>query len=313
MNENDYSIYRPGLKKLIHHPLHLAKIQAGMAVSPLHLSVFPNNRCQLNCPYCCFKDTERTPEELSYEDFSLAVQTLRDRGLMALEFSGGGDPLLWSHFEKAVSFAKSRNLKLSLVTNGIAIPDISRDILGMFDWIRVSIQSAKYLEKINFDYIPDGVKKSTSFIVHNNSALKELPDIYNVLKSKNLIVRVAPQRPCSLEFEEQVKKETDMYADRMLFFYKQYGSPKACYMIWVRAALDWRGNFLPCPSIELTPEHFGKIPEDFSVCKIENLAEWLDNNPPHDMGYRCSFCNCGKDTNDYIHDMLEPMEDVYFV
>jgi len=97
----EYNEYRPGLKKLIHHPEHLAKIQRRESVAPLHISVFPNNTCQLDCPYCCFKNTERTPEELSYEDFCEAVTVLKKRGLKALELSGGGDPLLWTHFERS--------------------------------------------------------------------------------------------------------------------------------------------------------------------------------------------------------------------
>jgi len=99
----------------------------------------------------------------------------------------------------------------------------------------------------------------------------------------------------------------------LLSFRKEIGSSQGCYMLWIRAAIDWKGNFLPCPSIELSREHFGLIPESFGICKISELEQWLCENPVHDLGYRCSFCNCGKDANDFIYSLLQEVEDVEFV
>ena len=102
MNTNQY---KPGFHKLVHHLDHLKKMQAGEIVGAIHLSVFPTNFCQLNCPYCCFGKTERTDEELSIIDFKTAIDSLLPVGLKAVEFSGGGDPLLWHYFSEAVTYA----------------------------------------------------------------------------------------------------------------------------------------------------------------------------------------------------------------
>jgi MoaA/NifB/PqqE/SkfB family radical SAM enzyme len=311
MTNND--TYKPGLKKLIHHQEHLAKIEKGEIVGPIHVSVFPNNFCQLDCPYCCFRETERNTEELSLDDFCRAVDILTFYGLKALELSGGGDPLLWSSFIPAVEYVYQKGLKLSLVTNGLALKNIPQETLEKFTWIRPSIQSTVYAKRIAMDWIPNNVKKSMSFIVHNEKTLKEIKKLYEFAKETNTIIRIAPIRPCKEEWVKVVEDEVAKYGKPLLFFEKEYGSPLGCYMIWVRAAIDWRGNFLPCPSIELTFEHFGKIPEDFGVCKINEMGNWLKENPVHDLGYRCSFCNCGKDTNNLIHDLLTPIEDVDFV
>ena len=79
--------YKPGILKLIHHQEHLRKIEAGEVVGPIHLSVFPNNRCQLACPYCCFNKTIRNNAELSLEDFTTAMDVLSKYGLKAVEIS----------------------------------------------------------------------------------------------------------------------------------------------------------------------------------------------------------------------------------
>jgi MoaA/NifB/PqqE/SkfB family radical SAM enzyme len=305
--------YKPGVHKLIHHQEHLAKVEKGEIVGPIHISIFPNTTCQLNCPYCSFGKTKRTKEELSLSDFCNAVDILVKYGLKALEFSGGGDPLLWSYFNLAVPYAYSKGLKLSLVTNGIALGDIPQDILKLFTWIRVSVRSAKYAEKMNMTWIPQNVKRSMSFIVDNQAAIDELKNLYAYAKETNTIIRVAPMRPATEEWELEVQNATESYGEPLLFFTKPRGAPLGCYMPWFRAAIDWHGNFLPCPSVEVSFENFGEIPEEFFICKIKNLEKWLQENPPHDMGHRCSFCNCGKDINDYVYLLLQETEDVDFV
>lgn len=307
------STYKPGIHKLIHHHAHLEKIDKGEIVGPIHISMFPNNYCQLNCPYCSFGNTLRTKEELSLSDFHTTVDVLTKYGLKAMEFSGGGDPLLWSNFNMAVPYAHKKGLKLSLVTNGIALKEIPQEILEMFSWIRVSIRSTKYAEKMAMDYIPQNVRKSMSFVVDTFKALNEIEKLYKFAVKTDTIIRVTPIRPTSPEWEKTVNDKVAEYGKPLLFFTKAYGVALGCYMAWFRAAMDWKGNFLPCPSIEVTFEHFGKIPDDFGLCKASELEEWLLNNPIHDLGYRCSYCNCGKDINDYAHILLEKVQDVDFV
>ena len=305
--------YKPGVHKLIHHQAHLEKVENREVVGPIHISVFPNTSCQLRCPYCSFGKTKRTKEELSLFDFCNAVDILVKHGLKALEFSGGGDPLLWSYFKLATPYAYAKGLKLSLVTNGLALEDIPQEVLKLFTWIRVSVRSANYAKKIKTEWIPENVKRSMSFIVDDLQAIEELKNLYTYAQITDTIIRVAPMRPTTEEWELSVQQATESYGNPLLFFTKPRGAPSGCYMPWFRAAIDWRGNFLPCPSVEVSFENFGKIPEEFFICKIENLEQWLNENPPHDMGHRCSFCNCGKDINDYVHLLLQKTEDVEFV
>lgn len=306
------SRYAPGVNKLIHHLDHLQKLAKGDPVAPLHVSLWPNDLCQLNCPYCCGRGMKRLGIQLTFREFSDTMDILKKYGTKAIEFSGVvGDPLLWTFLDDGVDYAHKLGLKLSLITNGLGLKTTKSETLSKFEWIRVSIQSLAHMKMIDFENIPTRI--NGSFIVHNDASFNAIKKIYEYAKEKNIVVRIAVARPCTEEWEDKVRVETHKYGDPLFFAEKMRGVVLGCYMAWIRAAIDWNGNFLPCPSIELNHEFNNTIPADFTLCHISKLEEWLLNNKPKDMGFRCSFCNCGKENNDFVHNLLNQVEDVDFV
>ena len=313
MNKTQFS---PGLHKLVHHPEHIAKIQRGDVVGPIHISIWPATRCQLKCAYCCFKnregETADAPLDLPLQSFKIAVDTLCKYGLKAMEFSGGGEPMMWAHLEDGIKYAHGAGINLSLITNGLLLPNIDPEVLRLLKWVRVSIQSAKYAERVAWDAIPSPVRASASYVVNDASRLDEVEKIQRFAANTGVPVRISPKRPCSQSDAEAVEAYVK-YRPPLMFFGKTPGPPKACFMTWVRAAIDWNGNFITCASPEMTPEASAQTPKMHELCKVEDLDRWLNENRPHDMGHRCTFCNCGKDSNDYIHGVLQEVPDVDFV
>jgi len=313
LNQNTFA---PGLNKLIHHQEHLAKIERREVVGPINIDIWPNNTCNFNCKYCCFGEYfnghKRDGVELELDDFCHAIDILQKYGLKAVSFSGGGNPIMWKYFDDGVDYVHKRGLKLSLVTNG-PMTLAKSETLSKFNWIRISIQSLNHAKTCGFELIPDNVRKSMSYIIFDERTLKSIERLYEWAKGTNTIIRVAPMRPCSQEWVAKIRNEVARLGKPLLFFDKPSGAPQACYFAWIRGAITWEGKFLPCPSIELSPESFGKIPDDFARCHVRDLEEWLINNPPHDLGYRCSHCNCGKNTNNLIYQLMQPIQDVEFV
>lgn len=309
------STYSPGIHKFIHHLDHLKKIKNSEVCAPIHLSLWANSDCQFRCSYCCGKNIENRTGELSLEEYKKMIDDLVPYGLKALEFSGSiGEPLLWKHFNEAVIYAHEKNLKTSLITNGLKLKDISDEILSKLSWIRVSIQSDAHLKTIDFDRISKLTKISCSYIVDNElENVKEIYNIFDYVKPKNIITRIAIQRPANDLEISLLKAYVNQLESPIFFSDKEAGKPLGCYMPWVRCAVDWNGNFLPCPSIQLNYDCEGKIPEGFALCHIKDIKQWLENNKPHDLGYRCEFCNCGKEHNDLIYNLIKGVEDVDFV
>lgn len=304
----------PGLHKFIHHIDHIKSIIEGKPVAPIHVSVWPTLRCQFKCHYCCCRNViEENKTDLDFQEFKNSIDVLHKYGTKAIEFSGGGEPLLWPHFNDAVDYISKKGIKMSLITNGADLSKIPKEILSNLSWIRISYQSVNHAKSIDYKYLSK-IKYNASYIVSNDKKdFSEIEKIYLFVKEKNIITRIAVQRPSSVEFEKQVEIFVEKLGSPLFFSKKQNGSPMGCYMAWIRAAIDWNGNFLPCPSMQLNSESEGKIPEYFKLCHISNLEEWIVNNPPKDLKYRCSFCNCGKEHNDFICKLKEKIDDVEFV
>jgi len=307
----NYKEYTPGVHKLLHHLEHLNLMTNGNPVAPIHVSVWATNNCQLNCSYCCCRKMAREGVELNIDLYKNAISVLYRYGTRAVEWSGGGEPLLWTHFSEAVDFTYKLGLKQSLITNGLALKDISIETLSKFSWIRISVQSVEHAKKIDYQRIP--VKTSLSYIVPNNADVSTLTKLQKFAKQKSIIVRVATQKPCSEWREAIVSDAVERLGEPLFFSKKTSGQSNGCYIAWIRAAIDWRGNFLPCPAIQTSNEFDGLIPDEFILCNIADIEKWILDNRLHDLGYNCAFCNCGKEENDFIHELLEEVADVDFV
>lgn len=303
--------YKPGTHKLMHHLDHLQKIKAGSIVAPIHVSIWPTLSCQCRCEYCCCRNEEQGQPDLTWQDFVVAIDALALRGTKAIEFAGGGEPLLWPQFVEGVAYCRNKGLKVSLITNGLALGDIPKGTLAELAWLRVSVQSIRHAEAVNFKHAREATSVSASYIATGTKDLEALRDF---ARKEGLVTRVAIKQPCGDDMRyRMIKSVTEALGEPLFFAEKKTGAPRCCYMAWIRAAIDWTGHFLPCPSVMLVPGSVGKIADCFRLCHVQDLERWLQNNTPHDMGFRCGFCNCGKEHNDFIHELFSEVGNVEFV
>jgi uncharacterized Fe-S cluster-containing radical SAM superfamily protein len=304
--------YKAGLHKYIFHHDHIQKMREGKPVGPIHVTLFPTLKCQLHCAYCFCQNQNRADAELSWEDFEVALETLVKHGLLALEFAGGGEPTLWTHFERAVNAASARGLKLSLITNGITMNSLPVELLKKFQWIRISMVGIDRLKAINFSRIP--TKVSLSYTIAHKDWLVDLEDFWQELnsfvKDKGLVTRVAVEQPATSQDVSRGRAFAERFGAPFFFSPKETGTPAGCYMAWVRAEVDWKGFFLPCPAVMFEKRAVG---EEFRLCHVKDLDRWLQANPPRNLGFKCGFCDCGKEINDFIRGVLDGIKDIEFV
>jgi len=300
--------YSRASNKLMGHLEHLLKMQFRLPVAPIHVSVWLNMKCQMHCEYCCCRKEERNDTELDLLTLLKTLKTLKKYGTKAIEFSGGGEPLLYESLPEVIDFCHKIDLKTSLITNGLLINSIPKETLDKLEWIRISAINMTQVSIIDYSRLKN---VSLSYILKSDNSI--LYPLHELVLNNRLIVRVALPRPATKNQEIEASGIISKFGYPFFLTEKALGTPLGCYMAWIRAAIDWNGNFLVCPSPHLTDEYSGKIDKRFILCHIDNLEDWILKNAPHDLGYRCSFCNCGKEHNDMVHYILNKVDDGEFV
>ncbi len=98
---------------------------------PRHVVIDLTNRCNTNCIACWTYSpllaSENKPqkawykEEIEIDAFESMVADLARKGVKRIRFTGGGEPLLYREFERAVKAVKSHGIWLAITSNGIIL------------------------------------------------------------------------------------------------------------------------------------------------------------------------------------------------
>ena len=137
--------------KLFHHMDRLNKIKKGEICSPVYIRLKPTNRCNQKCYYCfyangnninVYKDREVNHlQEIPWEKMEELLFDFYDMGVKAVTFTGGGDPLVYSHILDAVNLVKKFGIDFALITNGQELTEDRAVAFSKAKWVRISVDS----------------------------------------------------------------------------------------------------------------------------------------------------------------------------
>lgn len=106
-------------------------LQERVLEGPRHVVVDLTNRCNTNCIACwtyspLLSDQNKPEkawfkEEIEIEAFESMVADLATKGVHRIRFTGGGEPLLYRQFERAVKAVKDQGIWLAITSNGILL------------------------------------------------------------------------------------------------------------------------------------------------------------------------------------------------
>lgn len=271
--------------------------------------IAPEGACNLKCPYCSvtYRDTHT---RIELDVIKKYVLDLKTRGLKAVILTGGGEPTAYKHFNELVRFIHGEGLKVALINNGTLTHKIADDVLKMFSWVRVSINSfPNWEERIKFPF----EKVSEDCIVGCSSVFtldheEDIPDLVEFLRKVSAVadncgakyIRLLPN--CLLEQDKLIEQHNEL--DKVLeqvndprFFhqYKLHGAPQTskCHQSYFRPYLSEvnGGTVYPCDSVVLNGAvaHFA---EQWQLCKAEDVLEYLDGRikQQFDAKKHCEGC-----------------------
>jgi organic radical activating enzyme len=149
------------------------------------LQIFITNRCNLNCNGCFAKKVMgENRGDISIKEYGLAVNEFLKKGGQQINLLGG-EPLMHPRLKEILEINKKRNIKTTIYTNGILLPNFSReDFQGAK--LRVSvycknkgIKSAKGLPKTSLPI-------EVCYMVSKRTTAKEMLDSsYHIEKNCN--------------------------------------------------------------------------------------------------------------------------------
>ncbi|MBI4611212.1 MAG: radical SAM protein [Candidatus Rokubacteria bacterium] len=269
------------LQKLAIFPQKLQAIQKTTAARPdptfpISVELSLTNACNYKCVWCSDMDLrERLGGELDTGVVFKLIEELKAGGTRGVVIEGGGEPTLHRDFNAIVEHIRANGLSVGLITNGHLLP--YRELIGEFDWIRVSLDCSsedefkKYKGLYAFERVMENIRAlartgtmtGVGYIVtkDNTANLEPL-----VLRLKDYGVSYIQFRPV-IDTPDIAPDPTD------LSYLKKYESPTFSILLDALEENKVRGNAgVSCRSHSLS----SVIAADGSVyiCGRLNIYEW---------------------------------------
>jgi len=307
---NPYSITSNTVKLLKHLP-KLANIQRGV-VAPIMVHVVPTHRCQLNCVHCCFKNREDRTKDFPLGQFKEAMGKFRRLGTRAIEFTGGGEPTLWSPINLAIEYLYMMGFKMGIITNGLNVGSIKR--WDWFEWIRISLNTLEYKE-LDLKGFPKW-KISFCYIWHSRSH-KHIEKVVDFANKNKIICRIAPdciKSPRAIETSMAgIRQALKKFPKNKYVFLSDFNVITKrrnldCRIHMIKPALYLDGWVYACPSSELAVENGRRMHPKFRVCQYYEIEDFYHSEKsilPR-IG-NCSYCKYSAQ-QDLLEDLLTETE-----
>ena len=321
---NDLDKFTSTGAKYIHHPQMIESLRNGIG-RPQSLQVALSNKCNLKCVFCSVAERE-LKQEWNYTYLCEAIQCF---GSNTIEFSGGGEPTLYPHFNELIKFCTLKGFRLGLITNGLILKNLPVATLSQFDWIRISMVALDYQETIDLpDRFPDNVTIGMSYVVgqkehqgkrtHWESDYEQLMKIGGYAVKHNVrYVRIVPD--CHSDFTEmlQLHEKYGLLCESLghpfMFQYKLGKQAIECYMDSVKPWLDTDGFVYSCNSIPLNSNSGYKFNEKYRLCHWTEIENYYKNRGNQSLKIdSCDYCVFTKN-NEIIRNLLTPIQHGDFV
>jgi MoaA/NifB/PqqE/SkfB family radical SAM enzyme len=117
-------------------------------IIPIHIQFNPTNVCNFNCSFCSCANRDKKMF-ISFDKCKELIKMMHRCGTKAVTITGGGEPVLHPQINEMIDYFWSLNIKVGLVTNGMAINLLTKESLKKITWIRISASVEYNTDKIS--------------------------------------------------------------------------------------------------------------------------------------------------------------------
>jgi MoaA/NifB/PqqE/SkfB family radical SAM enzyme len=262
--------------------------------TPSLAEVSPTGYCNARCPWCFFKE-KWTGDQIDPNVMVGALHAMPDLGIKAVNWTGGGEPVLHPQFSEFVALAADLKLKQGLFTN--AYQEIPHQ--EAFEWIRISMTD-KHWHEIVKPHVPFGMVVNETPVpwqlnmTHLRNYKKSESERINsdlCLRARSVGAAYFQIRPAlSQDFKDQPVLTEPVYLhDYATDEFKVFTTPykyleaarprhyKDCYGYHICPSIDWRGHVVACLYLSDDPDYIlGNLNED----PLPNIWRDIPNKVP---------------------------------
>lgn len=311
----DLNVYTSTGSKLIHHPDVVKKWQRGFP-TPVSLQLGPTSRCNLNCSFCSNAHRE-VHEDLDFDDLVDFMFGLKYfLGTKTVEITGGGDPTLYPQINELIDFLYGLGLEVGMITNGTLLKTkIEQECLDMLKWVRISMNSLKYVDHIDIPEIKGTL--GFSFVWNNETELSKFEKVRDYVREYNpKYVRLVTDCLASDKDQKRISLHLSQIASELgspyMFQPKTYQTPKECWWGYFKPFLLHNGWVYPCSSVVLNNTADRSFHKKFRMVHMDKFKELYEKEVIPFDNQHCDRCVFFKQ-NDICSEIRNPNEMVNFI
>lgn len=253
-------------------------------IKPLHPQLNITNKCNRNCPTCCYKGKDNS--QLSWQDVEQIARYAENLGTEAFTITGGGEPGCHIHLNTIIEIL--HKFKLGLVTNGYRLGQMA----GKIDWLRISFSDdLKFLKPVI--HLQPAYDISVSYIITANPDYDNLNKVISYAKDyclSHIRIRHDVNNIKNCPSWNEIKENIIDWEN--IIFQPLVSKPEPhCQICFLRPVIGADNIIYPCP--------FHK------VGIASNLVELYENQDNIDI--HCDNCFYA-DYNKVLRMMKEPLK-----
>jgi len=229
----------------------------GRRAGPVHVTVYPTNRCNLRCSICWQRWSEIERQELPDDRLMRLVDECADAGVANWLFVGGGEPMVRGELMmKMMSRIRERGMNGCLQTNGTLFEEDQLEALVKMGWYRVAVSV-------------DGPDEATNDAIRSNGSFaKATANIRRLVDMKQRLKSSLP----GVCLYMTLTNLTYNRIDEMVELSHSLG----CDTTFSISELIVRGK--RCQELALTPEQRSRLPEHLNRAEDKARAYGLETN-----------------------------------
>lgn len=291
--------------KLIWYTDRLDEFKRTGIMRPISLNMTLTNACNNKCEFCVYKYRNKSLQ-LSLQDAKAITEWYYDKGILAVEIIGGGEPTMYPYLKEYVEYCISLGLEVGMITNGMKLDhsEYSQKFLENFRWIRASVNWVieRWYPDLYNDYpvfrIPASVTFSFSYVWTGKSELHESEYIHRIerLLDANPHAVAMKIQPDVLARKKFYKPD---FTNKKIFFNEKVteARSKKCYMQLIKPQVEANGKIYRCSCGYLEKS----LPDDRIVGDI--------SNPPSMKSDKFDTSKCDLCFYSFYNDVFRILED----